>query len=544
MLASRSLVCLLAFSAPSAAQSFSVAEEELLVASDGEAQDQFGFASAVSGNTAVVGAPREDAAGAEAGAVYVFLRSGGGWAEQAKLTASDAADDDRFGQSIDVDGDTLVVGVRNKNGHTGVVYVFDRVGSTWTESAVLSASDASVGDQFGAAVSLDGSSLAIGARRDDHAGGVDAGSAYVFTRSGTLWSEQAKLVASNAAADDRLGGAVSIDADTLVAGAKKFDTGAGTDAGAVYVFVRAATTWSQQAFIGSPSGAFDEFGSAVGVSGDALIAGAPLEGSVAFPDGIAFVFERAGNNWSLATTLTPFNGLDDFFGWSVAIDGNFAVVGAPATSTSGLLGKVGLFVRTASDWDRIATLSGANTTGVDEFGWSVDLDDGTLLTGSPHDLSAGGFQAGSANVFVTSAASYCSPGVSASGCKATVGATGFASASAPSGFTVRTTGVEGFRRGLHFYGINGRAFTPWGNGTSVRCVAPPVTRASIQTGTGTPGACNGSFTDDLHVLWTAKPWINPGEGAVVQLQCWYRDPFNTSNRTTSYSNAIEFGVGP
>jgi hypothetical protein len=540
-----SVVCLFAVStAPAAAQSFSVTEQALILAGDSEAGDELGSSVAVSGNTAVVGAPREDASGADAGAAYVFTRSGTIWTEQAKLTASDALAGDRFGEFVAVEGDTLVVGVKNKNGHTGAAYVFDRVGSIWTESTVLSASDASADDQFGAAVSIDGDTLAVGARRDDHVGGVDAGAAYVFTRSGTVWSEQAKLVAGDAAADDRFGGAVSVDADTLVAGAKKATTPSGTESGAVYVFVRAGTTWAEQAKLDGLT-AKDEFGRAVDVSGDSLVVSAPFEGGTAtFRDGIAFVFERAGTTWSLADTLTPIIVGEHYFGWSVAIDGDFILIGVPSQVGNGVLGQAILYARSTSSWKRVSTLIGSNTSGPDDLAWSVDLDGQTMITGSPRDSHSGGFEAGSANVFVSNSVSYCSPGVSANGCTALVSATGFASASAPTGFTVHTTGLEGHRRGLHFYTTNGRASTPWGNGTSLRCVAPPVIRAGVQSGRGTLGFCDGFFDEDLHELWTAKPLKNPGEGAVVQLQGWYRDPFNTSNRSTSFSNAIEFVVGP
>ena len=140
---------------------------------------------------------------------------------------------------------------------------------------------------------------------------------------------------------------------------------------------------------------------------------------------------------------------------------------------------------------------------------------------------------------------YCTAGTSASGCKATLSVSGKASASAASGFTLRATGVEGGKPGLFFFGTNGRQAKPWGNGTSYQCVVPPVARAGSLAGTGTSESCEGWFTQDLNALWCAfcpKPLLNPGPGAAVQAQLWYRDPFNTSKRTTSFSDAIEFVV--
>ena len=118
------------------------------------------------------------------------------------------------------------------------------------------------------------------------------------------------------------------------------------------------------------------------------------------------------------------------------------------------------------------------------------------------------------------------------------------SASAPSGFDLAAGNVEGSVDGLFFYGAQGRQAAPWGNGTSYQCVVPPVKRGGPLTGSGTSGLCNGSFTQDLNALWSSNPVKNPGAGATVQAQLWYRDPFNTSNQTTSLSDAIEFLVTP
>ena len=140
--------------------------------------------------------------------------------------------------------------------------------------------------------------------------------------------------------------------------------------------------------------------------------------------------------------------------------------------------------------------------------------------------------------------SYCTPGKSASGCEPTLAASGTPSATAATGFTLTASAVEGNKDGLFFFATNGRQASPWGNGTSFQCVVPPVMRAGLQSGSGTNGQCNGVLSQDFNARWTARPAQNPGVGAVVQAQLWYRDPFNTSNQTTSLTDAIEFCVEP
>ena len=145
------------------------------------------------------------------------------------------------------------------------------------------------------------------------------------------------------------------------------------------------------------------------------------------------------------------------------------------------------------------------------------------------------------------ATSYCTSGTAASGCQATLSTCGVPSASSASGFTVIAASVEGAKDGLLFFGANGRQALPWGSGTSYQCVVPPVKRGGLLFGVGTAGSCDGAFAQDLNAHWCptcTRPQHNPGAGAVVQAQLWFRDPWNTSNQSTSMSDAVEFTVGP
>ncbi len=291
---------------------------------------------ALAGDTALVGAPDDDiAAGVDAGSVYVFVRSGTTWTEQAHLFASDGAAVDHFGTSVALVGDTALVGAPGDDTAAGVnagsAYVFVRSGTTWTEQAHLVASDATTLDRFGFSVALAGDTALVGAGEDDTAAGVDAGSVYVFVRSGMRWTEQAHLFASDGAADDRFGDSVALSGDTALVGSSFDGTAAGSVAGSAYVFVRSGTTWTEQAHLFASDGASaDVFGWSVAVAGDTALVGAFGDITTAgFQTGSAYVFVRSGTTWTEQAHLVASDGRPaDRFGGSVALSGDTALVGA------------------------------------------------------------------------------------------------------------------------------------------------------------------------------------------------------------------------
>ena len=314
-------------------------QQAKLTASDAAVGDQFGISVAVSGDTAVIGAWKDDdaVAGTDIGSAYVFTRSGTTWTQQAKLTASDAAELDHFGNSVSLDGDTAVIGADSDDDDgffSGSAYVFTRSGITWTQQAKLTASDAAELDKFGISVSVDGDTAVVGAYQDDDAvAGTNSGSAYVFTRSGTTWTQQAKLTASDAAASDRFGISVSVDGDTAVVGAHKDgDVVTGTNSGSTYVFIRSGSTWTQQAKLtASDAAAEDQFGTSVVVSGDTVVIGADVsDDAVAGTNsGSAYVFTRSGTTWAERAKLTASDAAAGArFGNSVSVSGDTAVIGS------------------------------------------------------------------------------------------------------------------------------------------------------------------------------------------------------------------------
>ena len=191
--------------------------------------------------------------------------------ETVKLLASDAAANDFYGFGVAIDGDTAVVGAFNADG--GAVYVYVFSGGSWSEQAILTASDTIGSEEFGEAVSISGETIVVGAPNDT-VSSTQHGSAYVFVRSGTTWSEQAKLTPSDGTDDDEFGESISISGDTIVVGAKSGPSASGT--GAAYVFVRTGTTWSDQQKLASDDLATDDnFGRSVGISGETIVVGAP-----------------------------------------------------------------------------------------------------------------------------------------------------------------------------------------------------------------------------------------------------------------------------
>ncbi|MBL9117968.1 MAG: choice-of-anchor D domain-containing protein [Verrucomicrobiaceae bacterium] len=422
--------------------------------------DNFGTAVAVSGDTVVVGAPLEDSStmginstpnegASDAGAAYVFVRSGGVWTQQAYLKSSQVNMLDYFGRAVAVSGDTVVVGAEGEDSSlpginrtpnevaslSGAVYVFVRSAGVWTQQAYLKSSQVTAGDAFGMSVAASGDTVVVGANAEDSSStGINstpnesanaAGAAYVFVRSGTTWSQQAYLkpAVSPNQGDDSFGYSVAVSGDTVVVGAFMDDSSttginstpneSATSAGAAYVFVRSGTTWSQEAYLkASQVNGNDNFGNSVAVSGDTVVVGSKGEDSSttginstpnesASAAGAAYVFVRSGTTWSQQAYLKASQvTASDNFGQSVAVDLNTVVVGAviEGSSTTGInstpdegasgAGAAYVFVRGGTTWTQQAYLKASQVTGSDYFGISVAVSGDTVVVGAMNEDSS------------------------------------------------------------------------------------------------------------------------------------------------------------
>ncbi len=374
-------------------------EETKLVASGREPGDWFGKAAALDGDTALIGAPGEDDAGISAGRAYVFARAGTAWGPQQELLGSDTVLGDSFGAGVALDGDTALVGAPwKRNGGTlgaGAVYVFVRSGTIWTQQARLRASDGDAA-AFGDSVALDGDTALVGAAGENP--GTNVGSAYVFIRTGTTWSEQARLLASDGQSYDLFGISVALEGDTALIGTVAGSAPGAPDAGAAYVFTRTGSIWAERTkLVANDASDWDGFGASVALSGTTALLGAGGDDPAGILSGSSYVFVGAGSSWSqqaklVAADAEPFDG----FHQVVGLEGDTAVIGVAENDQSNPgPGSAYVFVRTGTTWTEQAKLNAADGEVYDAFGWSVSVSSDSILVGAGIDDTG----AGSAYVF-------------------------------------------------------------------------------------------------------------------------------------------------
>ena len=366
---------------------------------DGAAGDEFGTSVAIDGNTMVVGANEDDDNGNKSGSAYIFDKLDGFWVPIAKLTANDGADGDEFGRSVGISGDTVVVGADrdDDNGsNSGSAYIYERNEggiNNWGEVTKITASDEAAEDRFGVSVGISGDTVVVGANRNDD-NGSESGSAYIYERNeggNNNWGEITKITASDGADGEFFGESVGISGDTVVVGAN-FDDDNGSFSGSAYIYERnegGINNWGEVTKITASDGAFgDRFGESVGISGDTVVVGANGNSS-----GSAYIYERNEggiNNWGEVTKITASDGAaDDEFGESVGISGDTVVVGANGDDDNGSdSGSAYIYERNEggiNNWGEVSKKTASDGAASDLFGLSVRVSGDTVVVGANFD---------------------------------------------------------------------------------------------------------------------------------------------------------------
>ena len=366
-------------------------------ASDGARDDGFGYSVAIDGNTVVVGVPFDTLGSVQLqGTAYVFVRNGDSWMERARLFPSDGAAYDNFGYSVAISGNYIAVGApwNTVDAVTqGAAYVYFNNGGSWFEQQRLLANDGAKNAKFGNAVAISGEHVAVGAPNADINGRVDQGAVYRFRRSGSVWTQEAKLTAEDGEASDLLGTSVALSGFVLLTGAPGDAIGLNAFQGSAYIFGDSNTGLPPHRKLIAIDGAMnDGFGQSVAIDGGTALIGAPYDQIGNKIQGSAYVFVRGGTNlnpvWLLQSKLSDETngGTDDVFGVSVAIRRDVALVGASQAGTN-RGGKALLFSRSGTVWTkRDPALTSINPQPSDDFGISVALGQDVLFIGA----SAGG----------------------------------------------------------------------------------------------------------------------------------------------------------
>jgi hypothetical protein len=528
------------------AQVHAACEQTKLISPTPAAGDKFGT-TAIHGDFVLVGAPQQATSPGEA---HVFVRSSGRWEHEARLVPGDGTQGDGLGFSVALGDNLAVIGSpRNDtvSDNTGAVYVFERLGGKWHRQARLVASDGAPYDYFGFSVAIYDSWI-VATTLPNPGGGNLSGAAYVFFRNGSMWQEVVKLRPLQGRAKDEFGCSCAIDSDVIVVGAPSDSTSV-PGAGAVYVFERTGGTWIQKAKLIPMFAAFDGgFGTRVAVNSNTLFGTAP--GS-ATKQGAAYVFDKNGGVWTETIKLTASDGGPfDFFGSSVALEKNVAVIGASFDDELGLpVGAAYVFKKTGMvTWTEEKILP-HDPSPEQLFGMSASIDGGTAVIGSWDDASIAQ-RAGSAYVFLVDQVltTYCTAKVNSLNCLPSIAFTGCPSATTASGFEIRGSEVRNNKLGVLLYSITGRNVLPFSGGTL--CVELPVRRTPAVDSGGAPVPtkdCSGVFRLDMSAFASGTLGRVPipelrVPGTVVNCQWWGRDLGATF--ATTLSNALEYVIGP
>lgn len=365
--------------------------ETKLTAADAFQDQQFGRAVAIDGNTAVIGAPTFPLGTHDPGSAYVYVKTTSGWQFQQKLTGFDASPLSQFGVSVDVDGDTIVVGAHGENNATGAAYVFERSNNTWLFKQKLAGSENSPGDSFGLSVAVDGNTIVCGAFGNSRSpfNQTAEGTTYVFTLLGNHWLETQKLTASDESPNNNFGGKVAIDGETIIVGA----IGNADFAGAVYVFDFDGSSWIEQDKLTAQDASPRViFGYRLGISGDTIVvASEGRSDEPFFQFSAAYIFRRTPSGWHQQKRITT----DDVvvmgrienmgrFGLTVAVSGDMVIVGSPNDPTLAFWSGTAYIYRRngESSWQLDQQIFPSDAARDDQFGGAIAISGETVLIGA------------------------------------------------------------------------------------------------------------------------------------------------------------------
>lgn len=304
-----------------------------LAPNDPEGGDFFGRSVSIYGDYAAVGSPEDDERGGSSGAVYLFYHSNGQWTQQQKIWPSDGNSGDLFGNAVALYGNYLVVGAPRDDDwgeDSGSIYVYKRSGSQWSRMAKVAPQDASVGDLFGSSVALYGTEVLVGAPTANRSNQDNSGTAYIFSGSDSSWMQQAQIDPQEITSGALFGASVALTDGYALVGAPNFDGPDVDNAGAAFVFAGSGGNWTEQGkLMASDAKQADNLGKAVSISASYAIAGAPNSDPKGANSGAAYIFERSGSAWSqYAKRVAEDGGTSDQFGTSVSIYGQEFLIGA------------------------------------------------------------------------------------------------------------------------------------------------------------------------------------------------------------------------
>jgi len=529
------------------------AREALLQSSMGAPLDSFGVSLDLDGDWAVVGAPRVAFTPATpVGAAYVFERTPQGWIQRAELRASDGASGDQFGDAVAIDGDRIAIGAYTASSsafQSGAIYVFERAGSTWNETAKLSGVGADIGEGLGWSLALEGDTLIAGAVDDHHLGGqFDGGAAYHFEHTAAGWVQQARLIAGDGEAFDYFGRAVALDGDWLAVGAYSDNHASAPNGGSVYVYYRSGPSFTlTQKLVPADNAANDQFGWSLDLHAGELVVGAPGDSAGAVSGaGSTYVFAQGAVAFFETQKLfAPSPTAGAMFGSAVAWNGDALLVGAQSADSpvGPLTGDAFLFQRNGSDFAFNVPLRSTAVEQTALFGASVAFDGRLALIGAPSDdTSLGGPNVGTAYAYRVEpqVQTYCTAKVNGLGCTPVIGWSGSPNLTASSPFVVTASNVLSQKVGLLLYGYAPNA-APFQGGTL--CVAPPLVRTGVQDSGGAATLdCSGAYSFDFGARLASG--VDPAliAGAEAFAQYWSRDPL--SSPAVGLTDALHLHVRP